>query len=267
MQRWIDQAPPERPALRGARDAFRRSVQYVPYRKWKAELQKSLALFVAHIGSRPYYLVLPFGHNFRSGFWASEIAIRMLSDMHAPLSVAVVKLWDLPALPQGPEILLVDDAIYSGQQVSSKVDTMCTTYSQAWYKEAGRQAALEGRQLDWRVHEKYPMLQVNVVAPYARADGAAYVEGINSGCATRVFHTQTTPTFGELLDEDALRQISHEYHVSRDLSSTYFQFKMPDSRSIPEKVMAEGHFVRGCDGRMGCPDGQYFRHCAGSAAR
>jgi hypothetical protein len=86
-----------------------------------------------------------------------------------------------------------------------------------------------------------------------------YIKERYSACNIRIFNTQTIKEIKESVSEEIQDLIREELEVSPNKSVTYFQFKMPDSKSIPEGLMAEGNFVRGCNGRLGCPDAFYYR--------
>jgi hypothetical protein len=183
----------------------------------------------------------------------------------------VIAASEMSALPPGTAFLLVDDAIYSGEQMSSRIGEMCSLLRRLddAYEEKQRQVdtrfGLRDALGEWIKHPATlspaelaawtQALQPNVfvVAPYVRARGAEHVAQ-TEGCNVRVFFTHLLPTIDDLIaDEDVRKAVDRELRVHGKMSTTYFQFRLPDSRSIPDELIAEGHFVRGCEGSRRCP--------------
>jgi hypothetical protein len=211
---------------------------YVRYSEFKQALLQSLELFRQNIGNEPFYLMLP-TDKIGSEHWLVALLWSQLRTMN--LCQIINEEPQLPLQDGIYNILIIDDALYTGTNTYNKIDSLIFTLAQALYINNNTDAG------------KY--FRFHLMIPFISTEGTKF---INDECHFR--HTQCNlygiyylPALKELLDilkyypqnsEQILRD-KFEILVKLDLPiadmpAVYFDHKVAAPESTFSTIYLEG---------------------------
>jgi hypothetical protein len=207
----------------------------------------------------------------KSNYWVTNLALRMLrTDEGLSGDEKVVRTADALAqidnLTRTVELVLFDDAIYSGTQVS-KILAKCMTELTDFF----------GHQPDRNPVER---VRIIVVAAYASVAGVSKItkayanalaldpETLENRTSFALKYGATIATFrSEIVSKRVAGEITETLGVESAQWATYFQHKMPDNLSVVDAIRTGAvygndnlhiRFVRGCtSSHIDCPVGYY----------
>jgi len=146
------------------------NTKYVSYDEFRDNLQRSFELFQNSINDQPFYLVYPMQGKIGSENWLTHLLYPQIRQMNL---IGFLNNKDnkdnkdniLADIPSESNILLIDDAIYSGCNMAGTIDGMS-------YPDA--------RKKNFTFH---------LVVPYTTKDGRKTIEGVNSQRFNVVFYS------------------------------------------------------------------------------
>ena len=235
VQEWLNLLPPGASATREGYKEIFADTRFISFREFHANLVRALQKFVdfwrspnaygTDADTTPFILLLTSiadrqgfsGEEFtreKSNFWATVLANKWLQEQK--LTYAVTSLEQaFEVCPDVHDIVIVDDAIYSGDQMVKRINSICT---RRWPTFRGRsKEGKEGKE------ENSPVLGTNfhIITAFATADsterfkriypeseaGQPWTTDYPSPCAVRPYvqlYYGLLQTLGEIIEKKKL---------------------------------------------------------------
>ncbi len=99
------------------------NTRYVSYDQFKIELQKSFDMFKDNVRNEPFYLIYSTRSKIGSENWLCHLLYPQIREMNI-MDVIGDDSDSLHLIPFGSNILIVDDAIYTGNNITGTIDEM-----------------------------------------------------------------------------------------------------------------------------------------------
>jgi GGDEF domain-containing protein/prophage maintenance system killer protein len=212
-------------------------ISYIDFARFKNALQNAVSELFASLQQKPYVLIsLPAEGEQKSDYWVQQLAFNNGENLpQGVVSADGIIAW-LKVHPEVKDIVYMDDASYSGSQVSVRLQT---TLSDAF--------------------QYCPDCRFHVVIPFFTN---AARERIQSSYKTQVvfYGQEEIPTLDELLvseyentdtyqglKEQIINHLGYDRNTYDGLTLTYFQHKMPDGYSVLQ-VLSDGALLASGNG-------------------
>ena len=227
VQEWIREL--ESPTLRSAYREFFRVSRYISWDRFILEFKKCIRNFLKAIGKEPFALILPLqvdGHpvKTKSNYWLTILAyVLFKEEFHRPPNVFATTNRVLQQHIK--HLVLVDDAIYSGTQMSDILMTV---------RRAERNQAYE--QHDFAL-----------LAPFCTVAATKKIKHVFRDNPFRftIYCASTMKPLEELLNDDVLDTLEAFRRLDTMLFPYVFQHKLPDDVSSFPEIYSE--VMQNCD--------------------
>lgn len=191
--------------------------EYVTFNKFRDKLQQSFDLFQDNIGNQPFYLVYPTQGKIGSENWLTHLLYPQIKQLN------LVGILDnstniLAKIPSGSNVVLIDDAIYSGCNMAGTIDEMSYPC---------------GNSKTFRFH---------LIVPYAKEEGIRTVSGDVSKKFVYNFYSVVTMTDTDKLSNDNLEVARFNDDLGSEDApvAIYFDWKVANEFGSYPQLYLEG---------------------------
>ncbi|MBF0522532.1 MAG: hypothetical protein HQL24_05680 [Candidatus Omnitrophica bacterium] len=220
-KKWVKAQDPD---LRELAQFLLDHVTHITQKEFEEALQEAVDDFNAKMGDKPYILVLSWKGKKRSEWWAYQLALEKgLNPAKHIINLDEVgdneiSKSDQMLLKDAPDVVFLDDAMYSGTQMSETVEALVQKMPFRWNPEN---------------------LNYHFLIPFMTSFGK---KEISSKIRPKFYKHRLMPTLQEIFSSDAGRKRVLEFEdIYRDsvegkkfagMTLTYFQHKVPDQVSM-----------------------------------
>lgn len=209
---------------------------YISYKTFRISMLKSLKMFQEEINKNPFYLLLP-DDKIGSEHWITAILWPLLRDMNL---IEIINQKHGLILQNPINILIIDDAIYSGQNTINKIEAIIFA------------AALANPKIGFMNAGKY--FKFHIVTPYTtKSGGDKLIKIFNQFKSDYVlYETNDLPLLPELVDIKKYYPINTEKTLqtrfdiwSPNMPPIYFDHKVAGPLSTFSSIYSRGKLPDG----------------------
>ena len=229
MQKYLMQLP--KPDCSFVQDLLNKTT-YVPYLEFKSALLQSFELFKQAIRSEEFYLKLING-KIGSEHWLTALLWSQLKLLNLKQIISEETVIPVPSDGTKINIVIIDDAIYTGNNTLAKMDELTDRLSTS---------------LQISVAEIEKHLKFHIVVPYVSRFGLNAISDFSNTCKTYSIHYP--PSLTNLVDiskyypNDIENTLYSKFRIEiAEMPAIYFDHKVAYSMSTFSDVYLYGHYA------------------------
>lgn len=202
---------------------------YIKFKDFKSNLIKSFITFASSIGSNPVYLLWE-TNKFGSGNWLVQVLWPLIKKYKINIKGVITENDD--KIPESKlDVLIIDDAIYSGNHIIGLVDSWT-------FNVAVKQTKKESP--DQKEFLQDHMIKLHIIAPYVNTIGVQTVKkGIRSITGISDTTIYSTVEFKPYILDNTIAEM-FDVEVPRIVSNIYFDHKVANNFGSFPQIYLDG---------------------------